>query len=272
MPAPINIPKEEILELYNLKKSIHQIGKIKKVSDNTVKRWYNTLGLISDPIEDYFENIDSFTKAYFVGLLFADGNTCVTKATNGGLRYGVRINLKHTDGYLLQKLSNEITPYRDPYRVKYKAESSQDQLVWSLTSKKMFDDLRTLGFTNRKSYDLNLSLPVVNSNLHSHLVRGLFDGDGSVYQGRIDISMPNPNVIYELDRMIFLHTGVKGRISLRFPEEKYKRSLIMYRLQYKKSIVSPVVRWMYKDCSVCLLRKRDRFSIEDYSFANTVLT
>jgi hypothetical protein len=56
--------------------------------------------------EDYFEKIDSCEKAYWLGLLFADGYVRKRKQFNGKHKQGgiVGISLKNGDEYLLEKL------------------------------------------------------------------------------------------------------------------------------------------------------------------------
>lgn len=96
----------------------------------------------SNFLDDYFENIDSEEKAYFVGLIYADGTV---RIHNG--RYYLSLELKQEDEYMVKKLadalncSNNIL-IRD--RTTQFASSTFARFE-SCNSKKLFDDLSLFG-------------------------------------------------------------------------------------------------------------------------------
>jgi intein/homing endonuclease len=116
--------------------------------------------------DDYFEKIDSEDKAYFLGLLFADGNVYLK-------RNRVQLTLANEDSYIIDRLAECID---------YHGKIYSDRGLYSkiiLPSKKMCEDLISLGCTSRKSLTLKFPEGLREDLLH-HFIRGYFDGDGHI--------------------------------------------------------------------------------------------
>lgn len=126
--------------------------------------------------ENFFENIDSEEKAYFLGLMYADG--CITKTQSRickNIQY--KVNLGMLDIDLLELFK---TCLKGNYIIKNRVlKNSKIFYTTSLTSKKMVEDLERLGCIERKS--LVLKFPDLPSELVSDFIRGYFDGDGSIF-------------------------------------------------------------------------------------------
>lgn len=174
--------KEKVIKDYKEGKSIIEISKLYKKCPRTVtkiiqgenipirnltfytrKNWFN---------ENYFEKIDSKDKAYFLGLLYADGN--IYK-----MRNRIQITLQNEDLYILENFKKYLNSSAKLYLDKEK----YSKLI--LDSEKMTTDLIKLGCFPNKS--LTLKFPTeeqVPNNLMNHFIRGVFDGDGSVYKGK----------------------------------------------------------------------------------------
>lgn len=125
--------------------------------------------------EDYFEKIDSEDKAYFLGLIYADG--CV-------FRNCLKISLQEEDGYILGVLKDKLNYGGAISKVNPKIETShKPQSSLQIGSKKLVSDLNKLGCIARKS--LVLEFPTnkqVPRHLIFHFIRGCFDGDGWVFE------------------------------------------------------------------------------------------
>lgn len=124
--------------------------------------------------EDYFKNIDTPNKAYFLGLLLADGNVCEVK----GKQDVIQIQLVQEDKYILDIFKNELKT--DNIVGTYKNKHNGKFCRFSVSSNNMSNDLNKYGVVPRKSLIIN-SLPVVPYELIRDLIRGYFDGNGSVY-------------------------------------------------------------------------------------------
>lgn len=124
---------------------------------------------------DYFETIDTANKAYFLGILLADGNVHKPKAK--GRQCIIQIGLKGEDKYILDKLQDELQTNKtiSVYRSKNRYECH-----FSVYSNKMATDLSKYNIVPNKTFLIN-KLPNVPSEFIPDLIRGVFDGDGTVY-------------------------------------------------------------------------------------------
>lgn len=149
---------------------------------------------------DYFSKIDTNDKAYFLGLLFADGNVHKNTTT---------LTLEKTDAEIIAKFKIYIN---------YLAEIRLDRekyLRFVLCSQKIARDLISHGCVERKS--LILKFPNLDSDeLIRHFIRGYFDGDGSFYFGQsgayVDIAGTNLFCQYLLEIIklkLDIHVGIR---------------------------------------------------------------
>lgn len=124
--------------------------------------------------EDYFKIIDTEEKAYFLGLLYADG---YIGCANGRSLF-CRIGLVENDFYIVEKFVNRIFGNTD-YNI-YKGKTTKQAFhSVSIYSNKFCDNLIKMGCFRNKS--LILEFPNENQvpqHLVRHFVRGYFDGDG----------------------------------------------------------------------------------------------
>ena len=125
--------------------------------------------------ENYFENIDTPRKAYWLGLFFADGNVSKTV---------FKLGLKREDKYILQNLAVDVQ-WNGEIRDEFSKRSfgNQDEKTYlsstiSLCSKKFVSYLGNHGVLPNKTF--RLSFPNIPKNLRRHFVRGIFDGDGMI--------------------------------------------------------------------------------------------
>lgn len=141
--------------------------------------------------ENYFENINSQDKAYFLGLIVADGNISIA---SGNRQPVLRIGL--IDKEPLETFAKYLETNRPIYTIdnsKYKNKYSQKtSYVIQITSKKICDDLAKLGVHPRKIFNENI--PNIPDHLFHHFVRGFFDGDGSVFLAKNNTEDKSLNV------------------------------------------------------------------------------
>jgi hypothetical protein len=119
--------------------------------------------------ENFFENIDSEEKAYWLGFISADG--CVDRA---GLHLIIALGRKDRDH--LEKFISAIN-WNGPIVDRIGSKKTLESWV-TVCSARLIDDLNALGVTAAKSQTL---IPWAGSpDLMSHYWRGMIDGDGSV--------------------------------------------------------------------------------------------
>lgn len=118
--------------------------------------------------DNYFDEIDTEDKAYFLGLLYADGSI------NGN---NIRLSLQEKDLDIIKKLKKYIQ-YTGPIKyIKSKNPKWQNQYLLNITNQKLSNSLKKLGCIQNKS--LTLEFPTkVPKKLIRHFVRGYMDGDG----------------------------------------------------------------------------------------------
>jgi hypothetical protein len=158
--------------------------------------------------ENYFEKIDTKERAYWLGLLFADGYVRKRKQCNGKHKQGgtMGISLKNGDEYLLKKL---IVDLESTYELTKQIKGDFLSYKLEVNSSKMVDDLINLGCVPNKS--LILTPPNLKNKFVSHFIRGYFDGDGSIgkYGGRLKFSLLGTNELLVWVLNFFKNKGMK---------------------------------------------------------------
>lgn len=121
---------------------------------------------------DYFEDIDDEYKAYFLGLIFADGCVFQNKYKNNSLLFSIQ--LQELDGYIIEKLKELIKAPR-----KIVVDKRDNGKSITVINDKFVNNLISHGVAIHKP---NRTLPKLNDEMKRHFIRGLFDGDGSFYR------------------------------------------------------------------------------------------
>lgn len=136
---------------------------------------------------DYFHDIDSDLKAYFLGFIFADGWISYRPKFNN---HEFGMELQSCDKYILDRLNKELGGvhniiHSDPSVVKIKNHNARhnDSDILRVCSKQLVEDLMRHGIAERKS--LKDVHPIVADNYFFDFLRGYIDGDGCYsYIGR----------------------------------------------------------------------------------------
>ena len=199
--------------------------------------------------EHYFDKIDSEDKAYFLGLLFADG--CNLKERNI-----VCIELIKTDSAILEKFA-EVTGNNRPL-YDYNHKNGQTSTKLSFNSKYFCEVLDKLGCVPRKS--LVLQFPnYLDESLLRHFLRGYFDGDGSItlYRGKNTINRQASVVSskYFIDSLKEKISQINSNIHYITRPTGNGSSLVLCR----KDSVKEFLSYIYEDCSIYLERKFLRY-------------
>ena len=193
---------------------------------------------------DFFKYIDSERKAYWLGVLAADG--CVYKQR---LVVGLsRVDREHL--VLFLKDLNSTYPIIDYINNRGNECSGID-----ICARLAVEHLKNLGIIERKT--LVLQWPVsVPAELESHFIRGYFDGDGSVWYdnvNNINFSIASTlQVVEEIQKRLMKYCSL-DKTKIRFKNNAYE---LIYtgNLQVKR-----IMDYMYKDSAVWLSRKRNKF-------------
>lgn len=128
--------------------------------------------------ESFFEEINSESKGYIFGFIAADG--CIQPELKR-----VKIDLKDTDVDILEKIqkeighSNQLSYYSQEINIHGTLYNSHTaRLV--ISSEKIVQDLESKGLIKHKTDKLNIDFNSFDENVRFDVIRGLFDGDGSL--------------------------------------------------------------------------------------------
>ena len=120
--------------------------------------------------KEYFLNINSPTKAYWLGFLYADGYT--THDDRWGLE------LKYEDKYHIEHLLSDIEYSGTP---KERTRNGNKSCSFLIKNKTMTDSLIKLGVVPNKTDILKFpSEKILCKDYYSDFIRGFFDGDGCI--------------------------------------------------------------------------------------------
>lgn len=190
-----------------------------------------------------FEKIDSEEKAYWLGFLYADG---YIDEVNSLLIVGLQEKDKdhilkfraflETNAPFQDKINNQGKPYR----------------FFRLYDQQIVKDLNEKGLYKKKS--LTLQPPTcVPDDLLIHWVRGLFDGDGSIYPAKISKNSIRYRINLTGTKEILLFSqkilGIEKKL------DNYS-SVPKFIVAGKQEVVD-VLQRMYLDSTVFLDRKKE---------------
>lgn len=254
--------KTTILEMYSNSKTIIEISQITKICSKKIRKI-----LVENNIrikktseinrknrfnENYFENIDSSDKAYFLGLLYADGNVYLA-------RNRVQITLKNEDVYILHKFSEKIDSSAKLYidREKY------SKLI--VDSKKMCSDLIKLGCFPNKSFTIRFPTDeqVPKEFIH-HFIRGIFDGDGCIYFNGLEYSYgieftSNEYFLHQISEYLRKNGLKVSKYYKRYKDKEFSCGSIHI---YERRDNPIFYNLIYKNCEdLFLKRKKEKFEI-----------
>lgn len=261
------IPIEEIIFKYKkLKYTINSIAKEYKCSSTTIKKY-----LIKENVwekrpakrkytlnENYFDIIDTEEKAYFLGLLYADGYNC----ESGNY---VNLELNYKDKEILEKFNKCIGSNKPLMRHKKKGLKHSWRL--NLSSKKISRQLKLLGCYQKKS--LTLKFPTkeqVPEHLIRHFIRGYMDGDGSFgiyWSKRFNYYRSAFTLTSSLFFCESFANFIKEKFNFnshtraRFPERKNNNRTLS--LSSKKRVFT-ILKWLYNDSNIFLKRKYNKYN------------
>lgn len=242
---------DKIASMYRDNYSFKDISKALKVHPDTIR---NALYITKCEIRptayhsnykdrmdhDYFENIDTEEKAYWLGFLYADGY--VNEKT-----YQIEVSLKREDESHLIKLQNSV---KCEEKVLQKIVNGYPISRVILYSKKMTQDLKNNGCFQAKSLELEPPTEdIVPKNLIRHFIRGYVDGDGCFSTGlTFSIVGTLPMLEYIIEHLQN-NTTISKRGSFTMTGKAHQWTHNSYRDFVK------IHDYLYKDANIYLERK-----------------
>lgn len=222
-----------------LMRSQHQIGHSKNTTKN---RKYN-FNL------NYFENIDSEEKAYWLGFLYADGYI--------SYKGYIRIALQEQDLDHIKKFRTAIDA--NEIEIKYVKKTKSYKI--DCCSIKMIRDLTKLGCCQNKS--LILKFPTIDQvpiNLINHFMRGYFDGDGCISFSNNTPSfsiLGTKNFLNKYEDVLIQHTGYKKK-NKRIHNDSWNENT--EAIVYSGKKIEQIYNFLYNNANIYLERKYTKFN------------
>jgi intein/homing endonuclease len=243
-------------ELYQNGQSFMTISRKLGYSDQFIRKVLNKNGVASRKLheinrkhsvnESYFDNIDTEEKAYFLGLLFADGN--VNTKYNA-----VVLKLQQKDELILSRFSHVILNKKLLYK-------SENNILVKFSSYHIKQQLISLGCIPNKSLKLQWPKWLIDSELQRHFIRGYFDGDGCLTQTYLNFCIgivSTQQFCESIIDIIFTNTNIIGTIH-RHKAMLERGNNITCELVYGGNRrVIKVMNWLYQDATIYLERKHD---------------
>lgn len=206
-------------------------------------------------LHNYFDNIDTEGKAYFLGLILADGSIVWDSA--GERNPTIAIELIESDAEILYSFGEEIRYEGTLY--KNKRENRKNGTIRiSFRSLDVALALKKYKIVANKTYDIeNFSLDFIPSNLRRHFLRGFTDGDGSIYfsNGTVHLSYTgySKDLIQTIKTASFYEIGEKetGVIT------KYNN---VHKFTFNGGKAKKLLKHLYTDSNYYIQRKFDLFN------------
>ena len=207
--------------------------------------------------EKFFDDWSS-KSAYVIGLLAADG--CISKRFGKeGQVIDTRVTISLTDRQLIDDVEKVLD---GNLTIMERQVNKKKQYVLQMYSAHVVNRLIEVGITPRKSLDLRW--PDMPIQCVPHFVRGVFDGDGSVFQesrsGKCRVSFVGGSLTFfeELKSSLLQLSIETTKI---YTELRSKNPSYKLRVNKEESI-GRFYNFIYSCMGkgdVCLLRKRQKF-------------
>lgn len=220
--------------------------------------------------ETFFNEIDSEEKAYFLGLLLADGSIYNNKLT---------LSLSGEDKYMVDIFGKLLSIGEYPIYEYTPNNSRLSARRITISNKNICDSLDRYAQWDNKSKNLGHPMNIHEPYIH-HIIRGYFDGDGHInywwYKQskksdkgaggmKYNFSITSTFLFCEWLMMIFLSIGVNSYII------KNKGNSHTLLVSGGKQI-QKVLDYMYGSATIYLERKHKKYiEISDYRKSSHVV-
>lgn len=190
--------------------------------------------------------INDEKSAYWLGFIYADGHCNLH-------RHSLDINISIRDIDHLERLSaffGSDMPVRDVMSDGYR--QAQLKMNHHHLSKQLIE----LGIVKGRT-QFQRTIDHVPGELINHFVRGIFDGDGSIYKyPRTGISLCGHQ-----DFLIWMREFLSQQLDINPNRKLHKNSgsnNILYLIYGGRLQCIKIINWLYRDATIWLQRKRDR--------------
>lgn len=235
------LDEDNIVSEYKIGKTCKEIADKNNVSLNTVcnilkknKIPRDNIYHNNDLVNNYWENIDTYDKAYFLGFLIADGNVSGNN---------IRLQLSSKDEYILKIFSNKTNNSNKIHSDKRGLSS------FNVKRKSWVSDLSKYGVVPNKTK--TVYLPILDNEVMPHLLRGIFDGDGWVtYKGHAIGLCGNETLITQVRDFLITKLDI-------YKVKVIKNNDNLWSISWSsKKDIKLIGDYLYKDKNDCYLHRK----------------
>lgn len=197
--------------------------------------------------DNYFLEINTPEKAYFYGWMLSDGYV----GNNV-----IKLQLQEGDKKILEKFKQALF-YTGPISHKKKAtENRQNSSLLQIYSKNLAENLAKHGCIQRKSH--KTYFPSISTDLYSHFIRGLFEGDGCVYEDKRSKSlvfrlMGNKPLLEKVQEILISNCKLN---KTKFNHNKVHPNNIVTLAYYGNNNCDKIFSFIYKNCGDLYLSRK----------------
>lgn len=242
-----NLPIYKIAMMYG----ISDVGLGRIMKENKENTRGHNIGKNSQ--NTFFQIINRKDKAYFLGLLAADGSVVSKKKNHSSTT--LSLCLKKEDQYILQefidraKLDTEVK--YDNY-IRNKEEKQRNTIAYiRINSVNMCNDLVKYGIIQNKSNKNSIFIPNIRKDLIPHFIRGYFDGDGIAFSdGKIGFC-GSEKIIHQIKDYLCHNLDITNN------NINYNKFNSIYYIQWsKKYDTYQISNFLYKRCDNLFLKRK----------------
>jgi len=193
--------------------------------------------------ENFFDEINTEEKSYWLGFLYADG-------------YVIKRKNKYYSGMLI-KDKEHMEKYKNDINSNSLILERKDGSFYINIYNKIFTKkLMKQGVVPRKTKIIKF--PKLKEDLINHFIRGYFDGDGSITCTEKTLNFHICCASYEFLEQLLIE--LKNNIDFDRKLKIYERKDGLYNI-ITSSIndINKLYNYLYKDCVVYLERKKEKF-------------
>lgn len=211
--------------------------------------------------ENYFDVIDNEHKAYWLGLLYADG-------TNSDKTHCIQLRLQESDLSLLEKFNIDIGSNCPIGFIERKSKHPTWQNLYRLTinSIHISKALSKLGCVPNKTFKLKFPTEdILNTEYIRPFLRGLWDGDGSFSLSELKLKKSKNKgfkIISSLvsteevckDIQSYLKVNLKINSTICYAKKNSNKNTKRLRISGNQQVIK-FLDWLYENSTISLDRK-----------------
>jgi len=251
-------PERKLESLPELRRNFGRVSqretaRLLGLGHTTVNRWYGEMGLKYHKFTCDESFFDTWTEesAYVLGYTFTDGNVQCNPTKS---RWGLTITASEKDSAHLERI-RQLLKITKP--LLYASKTRSYRMI--IANRPLAEKLVRLGVVPHKS--LIVEFPQVPQRYIKHFMRGVIDGDGSVFffdrprspYFSIRIYSGSRKFLIGARKAIMDETGINAKV-----REVHKNA---YVLDYSCSRAERLGRWLYDDSHIFLERKHEQYAI-----------